>query len=441
MTIFRIVGGLFLTSSSFYFLIWSFVFLRALFFLVFNSGFYFDGVFLFDDIRVCLVFLRLFLFYFVLVIDFYSLKNKILLLLMMFFMLGRFMSCDFIFFYIIFEVVFVLIFTYLIEFGSSPFRFQASFYIFFYTLVFSFPFLLYLFYLRGTFFSRNFSVFYFLPIREGLITLGNFFSFFVFIVFMVKLPVYGLHLWLPKAHVEAPIAGSIILAGVFLKLGGYGLYRFFFTLNLFFNLRGSYFLNFLFFLCLLGGIILSFVCIRQRDLKILIAYSSVVHMRVMLLGFLSFTLVGVYGRILVMLAHGFISPLIFSLITSVYRSLGSRRIILLKGVNIVSLVFIFYWFFRCFINLGVPPFMSFFGEVFIFGLLGSFLRFCWFFIILLIFFTGVYCVYIYVSLSHGEKSFFFDLNIYRKNALLWGLHLIFVILYPLIYIVWSFSLK
>lgn len=401
---------------SLYYLLWSLVLVVFVFGGLYLRGLYFDGLFFLDDFSVCMVFLCLFLFYFVFLIEPHGLKSKKLMWSIMVFMVGRFMVSDFVFFYIIFEVVFILMFIYLMEFGGSPFRFQASFYIFFYTLVFSLPFLIYLILVLHTL-SRSLFFRFFFPTFSGFLGGGGFFSFFVFLVFIVKLPIYGVHLWLPKAHVEAPIVGSMLLAGVFLKLGGYGLYRFIFLINSPYGFSSSFFFNFSFYLCVIGGLVVSLICLRQRDLKMLIAYSSVVHMRVMLLGLIRIRVLGVYGAVLVIVAHGFVSPLMFSLMTRVYSEFRSRSMVLLKGVNMIRLTFVFYWFLSCFINLGIPPFMSFFGEVYIFRLIGCFLINSWVLMIFLIFFTGVYCVYSYSRLVHGERSFFSFLRPHMKILL------------------------
>lgn len=399
----------FLSLIGFYFLdilvsFWMFLFL--LFSMVFFRGvdFYYDGVLFLDYFGVSMVFLSVFLLMRLLFVEKY-LKGLNVFLFLLVILIGCFGVDNYIYFYILFEIVFIFMFFYVLEFRGSPWRFQASFYMFFYTLVFSFPFLLFLIYL---YVYRHGSNFFFFFEYEF-----SFLCYLVFMVFMIKLPLYGVHLWLPKAHVEATVRGSIVLAGVFLKIGGYGFYRFFPLVMKFFSV-GRFFFNYIFYVRIFGGLLLSIVCLRQKDLKMLIAYSSVVHIRVLMTGLLSYVNLGLYGSLVIIFSHGFISPIIFYLITLLYDKFGSRRLMLLKGLSLINPLFVLLWFFSCFINLRVPPFLSFVGEIFVFRSLGMFLSVNLIFLIFLIFFVGTYCLFIYVGVVHGRGVVNLDLNICFK---------------------------
>lgn len=173
----------------------------------------------------------------------------------------------------------------------------------------------------------------------------------------------------------------------------------------------------------------------------MIAYSSVVHMRVMALGLFSFCFHRVQNSFVIMVAHGFISPLLFYLIVFLYDFNHSRRIMVLKGLLLVNPLFCGFWFLSCCLNLRVPPFISFHSEVGIIGSLGfsSFIR--WLIISLGCFFTGVYCIVMYTSVSHGVSLYSF-FNFLPFNSLLVVVcHCFFIIAYPVAFFVfWLISL-
>ncbi len=148
------------------------------------------------------------------------------------------------------------------------------------------------------------------------------------LAFLVKLPIFIFHLWLPKAHVEAPIAGSIILAGVLLKLGGYGLIR----VLIVFQEVNRRFCWLWVRLGIVGGVYISLICIRQVDIKSWIAYSSVVHVRLVLCGVIILSWWGLAGRVILMVGHGLCSSGLFCLANVVYERTGRRRLIVNEGL-------------------------------------------------------------------------------------------------------------
>ena len=228
--------------------------------------------------------------------------------------------------------------------------------------------------------------------------------------FLVKLPIYGVHSWLPKAHVEAPVRGSIILAGIMLKLGGYGLIRFLWC----FSIHPNYLSNFIIVISVVGGFIARLACLVQRDLKRLIAFSSVRHMAIVLGGVLSMREVGIKRGVLIMFRHGFRSPCLFYLINEVRVNRKSRSLVICKGFMVVDPSISLVWFLMSRLNLGCPPSISYFREILIVGRTINYRYFIGF-LILVSFLAGIFSMVLFCFINHGPKSWKIDFKFTRSS--------------------------
>jgi len=245
------------------------------------------------------------------------------------------------------------------------------------------------------------------------------------------MPLFIFHIWLPKAHVEAPISGSIILAGMILKLGGFGIYHVLmivFKINLKFN-------YYIISLSLLGILYLSLICFFQRDLKILIAYSSVVHIGLVIIGLLTINIWGYRGSLVLMFGHGLCSSGLFCLRNICYLRFKSRRIFLNKGLINIFPFLSFWWFLLCSSNISFPPSINLFGELFLFIRLIIWLDYLYIIYFVIMIFIFLYSLYLYLYSQYGKLFFsinylvFINLTEYILLFLHWfPLNLVFLIL-------------
>lgn len=190
-----------------------------------------------------------------------------------------------------------------------------------------------------------------------------------FFGFCIKVPMMPFHLWLPEAHVEAPTAGSVLLAGVVLKLGSYGFVRFLIYLWPFISL---YFIPLVFLLATISVIFGSLITLRQIDIKKIIAYSSVVHMNFSLLGLFSFSLPGLLGGLIATLSHGFVSSGLFLSVGVLYERYHSRLLKYYGGIAQLMPFFSVFFFFLTLGNISFPFTLNFLGEFLI--ILGLFYK-------------------------------------------------------------------
>nr|URX53262.1 NADH dehydrogenase subunit 4 [Glyptotermes perparvus] len=312
----------------------------------------------------------------------------ILLLLVMLFC--TFSSINLFSFYLFFESSIIPTMFLILGWGYQPERLQAGIYLLFYTLLASLPMLVGIFYVYDVLSSTCFFLLIDYYFSSG------FFYFCMIFAFLVKMPMFLVHLWLPSAHVEAPVSGSMILAGVLLKLGGYGLLRIFSILVNFFSL-GFFWIS----ISLVGGFLVSLVCMRQTDLKSLIAYSSVAHMGMVIGGIMTMSYWGFCGSFTLMIAHGLCSSGLFCLANISYERLGSRSLLINKGLLNFMPSMAFWWFMLSACNMAAPPSLNLLGEI---SLLNSLVSWSWismFLLVFLSFFSATYTLYLFSYSQHG----------------------------------------
>nr|AFN07073.1 NADH dehydrogenase subunit 4 [Bangana lippus] len=275
------------------------------------------------------------------------------------FLIMAFGATELIMFYIMFEATLIPTLIIITRWGNQTERLNAGTYFLFYTLAGSLPLLITLLLLQQSTGTLSMLVLqYSQPLQLSSWSHAIWWVSCL-IAFLIKLPLYGIHLWLPKAHVEAPVAGSMVLAAVLLKLGGYGMMRMMVVLD-----PLSKELAYPFIILALWGIIMTgSICLRQTDLKSLIAYSSVSHMGLVAGGILIQTPWGFSGAITLMVAHGLASSALFCLANTTYERTHSRTMILARGMQVFFPLATVWWFIINLVNLALPPLPNLMGEL------------------------------------------------------------------------------
>ena len=356
-----------------------------------NYTFIFES---YDLLRKSLVLLSIWLIMLMIIAQ-KRVNYKKLLLINMIVLLVRlvftFNTTNIIIFYFFFEWSLIPIFFIIIGWGYQPERLKASLSLFFYTLFASLPLLISIVIIINWSGSVKLRII----ITQGM---PNFLWTITVLAFLVKFPMYFVHLWLPKAHVEAPVSGSIILAGVLLKLGGYGIIRLIRVTNI--RIISSQIIA----LALIGGGILGVLCIVQRDIKVVIAYSSVVHIALVIAGRLRLTKWGFEGVLIIILAHGVCSSGIFAAANIIYERRHSRRFFFNSGLLNRRAIFRIVWFVLIVANFGGPFTYNLLGEILLILNLSSLAINSLSVVLFLSFFSAAYRLILYRSTNQGQTG-------------------------------------
>ena len=393
----------------------------------------FDFIFGFDGISIYFFLLTALLFFLCVLFiwnEFYFKEYLICLLLIELLLLLVFSVLDLLLFYVFFEAILIPMFLLIGIWGSRERKLRAAYLLFFYTLFGSVLMLLGILYIYSITGTLN---------LEYLLTCE--FSFneqywlwlAFFLSFASKVPMFPFHIWLPEAHVEAPTVGSVLLAGILLKLGVFGFLRFSLTL---FPLASFYFSPLVYVLSICGVIYASFSAIRHTDFKRIIAYSSVSHMNLVTLGIFSFNIVGLEGSIIQSISHGFVSSAMFFMIGILYDRYHSRLLHYYGGLVHMMPVYSVLFLIFTMANIALPGTSSFVGEFLlllgifkmnivaaVFGALGVIL-------------CGAYSLWLYNRLIFGNLKIsyttkFKDLNLREFFILVPLLFLVFLMgIYP-----------
>nr|YP_001798501.1 NADH dehydrogenase subunit 4 [Friesea antarctica]ABS57599.1 NADH dehydrogenase subunit 4 [Friesea antarctica] len=322
-----------------------------------------------------------------------------MMILLLISLLLSFLASNYILFYMAFELSLIPTLFIIMGWGYQPERLQAGIYFMMYTLFASLPLLLMLLFLNSSFFSMWMwsslvNIFMF-KISGGFMMLA---FIMLIMAFLVKLPMYLTHLWLPKAHLEAPVTGSMILAGVLLKLGGYGLIRVLSKIYFSLNLISGVFLS----LSLVGMTLIGLVCCRLNDLKALVAYSSVAHMGLVICGLLTGMTWGMNGGLMMMISHGLGSSGLFCFVNMIYERIHSRSLFLNKGVIAIMPIFTLMMFLLCCSNISAPPSINLLSEIFLIISVYSYDKFCMILFPLGSFLGAVFTFYMFSFSQHGK---------------------------------------
>nr|AYC65869.1 NADH dehydrogenase subunit 4 [Falcolipeurus quadripustulatus] len=429
VSVFSTVMVVLLSSTDIFFLFTPFIFLIVFSQFMLENEFHFN--FYFDECTFYLILMNLYLVMLITVLDLKTFLKRLLVLLTLTAVLFFFCLSNMLMFFIFFELMLIPLFCIIILYGIQPERVKASRWVILYTMISSAPLLISLLFVIKFIYNHLGMVSEFFSFSHP--SFNNELLLFLLLSFLVKIPMFLLHSWLPKAHVEAPLEGSMILAGVMLKVGLFGLIRMISIMpNLFYK---SFLFYSLISISLVGSSLVSWLALSSDDVKMSVAFSSISHMNFVMCGLMSMKIMGLLSCILIMISHALCSCLLFFMVTEIYNKYHSRSILITKGAFSVSPLYVVINFVAWVMNMSVPPFVSFIAEILCFASILSVLPLSLVLIMVYILMNSVYSLF-----NYGIQSYSFsNMSVKMSNSSVFML-LIFVILITPLLMMFFFEL-
>nr|YP_010890521.1 NADH dehydrogenase subunit 4 [Plegadiphilus threskiornis]WIM51527.1 NADH dehydrogenase subunit 4 [Plegadiphilus threskiornis] len=305
-------------------------------------------------------------------------------------------------FFFMYESTIIPTMLIILGWGGQPEKVSSALTFFFYMFVCSIPFLGFLIYYSMK--NENFSMTMNYQM-SGFQLSSSLLVIMMMLMFLVKMPMFTLHYWLPKAHVEAPVYGSMVLAGILLKMGGYGLVRFMWLLGQNVTKKGalmsSIIKDSIMSVSLIGASMASIVCLTSADMKKMVAFSSISHMNLAIAAMMTQSSLACTSVVILMISHGLTSSNMFSMVDNIYKRSSTRSILMNKSLSLLIPVISFMWMVTLVMNMAIPPSLGSFSEIIMCMTLISFSEMTIPLLMSYIFLSGFFSMYFFHLMNHG----------------------------------------